>query len=105
MAVLFATVKELWKLINIWLSYGQQEDDTDIFDSMFKITYLHTSRSVFHKVVRQRLKWCDKYYLGFLATTFLFTTVKEFWKSVNIWQSYNQQKGDISTTLKLTYMR
>jgi len=28
--------------------------------------------------VRQRLKWCEKYYLGFLATTVLFTTVKEF---------------------------
>jgi len=54
--------------------------------------------------MRQRLKWCDKYYLGFLATIFLFTTVKEFWKSVNIWQSYSQKKGDIFTAVKITYI-
>jgi len=28
---------------------------------MFKITYLRTLRAEFHKVVRQRLKWCNKY--------------------------------------------
>jgi len=48
------------------------------FYSMFKVSYLRTLRAEFHKVVRQRLKWCDKYYLGFLETIVLFTTVKEF---------------------------
>jgi len=31
MVVLFDTVKELWKFINIWLSNGQQKSDTDIW--------------------------------------------------------------------------
>jgi len=48
------------------------------FDSMLKIFYWRTLRAQFHKIVRQRLKWCDKYYLEFLTTIGLFTTVKEF---------------------------
>jgi len=57
MVVLFATVKELWKLIiKILLSYIQQKGDTDIWlNFMFKINYLYTLRAEFHKVVRQRL--------------------------------------------------
>jgi len=54
------------------------------FESVFKITCLCTLCEGFHKVMRQRLKRFDKYYLGFLATIVLFTTVKEFRKSVNI---------------------
>jgi len=38
MVVLFASMKEMWKLINIWLSYGQQKGDTDIWLNV-KITY------------------------------------------------------------------
>jgi len=70
--MVFDTVKELWKLINIWLSCGQEKGDTDI--------WLHVQNylsAYFTQVVQQRLKWCDKYYLGFFATIdlVLFTMV------------------------------
>jgi len=38
--------------------------------------------------------WCvGKYYRGFVGNFILVSAVKEFWKSVKIWESYCQRSG------------
>jgi len=48
LAMVFATLKEWWKLINIWLSYGQQKGDTWHLTPCSKLLIC----AEFHKVVR-----------------------------------------------------
>ena len=81
----------------LWIDMGHNNMALNCWKLMFKFWPLILCMKLSEILVFQvsqgsaatHLRWGGKYYMTFVGNLVLFPTVKEFWKSVNIWQSYS----------------
>ena len=86
-----------WKHQNLWINNKAKGDKYSV--CLHFLTHLLNICRKFEFLISQGsvatyLRWDGCRRMGFVANFIRFPAVRKFWKSVKIWQSYREFKGD-----------